>query len=173
MLEMRLEVQKAQNGDLDAFVRLLRRLESRMYGLAKSIVKRDEDCADAIQETLLKAYKSLNTLKNPEYFTTWIFRILINECSQLLRNRKRAIVMDKLPEPKDVLTSYGRDHQRLDIQEAVDRLDDAPRLVIHLFYYQDLTIKQISDILEISESAVRSRLHRAREMLAGSLLATD
>lgn len=166
MLDMVVEVKKAQEGDLDTFVKLISQLESRLYGLAKSIVKRDEDCADAIQETLLKAYKSLNTLKKPEFFNTWIIRILINECNQVLRFRKRTIVMGELPETNYPLTAHGADHQTSDLQEAVDRLNDTLRLVVHLFYYQDLSVKQIAEILEISEGAVRARLHRARGVLA-------
>ncbi len=166
MLDMVVDVKKAQEGDLDTFVKLIRQLESRLYGLAKSIVKRDEDCADAIQETLLKAYKSLNTLKKHEFFNTWIIRILINECNQVLRLRKRTIVMGELPETNYPIAAHGADHQTSDLQEAVDRLNDTLRLVVHLFYYQDLSVKQIAEILEISEGAVRARLHRARGVLA-------
>ena len=64
MRELEHEVKRAQRGDREAFIRLFRRLEPELYGLAKSILKRDEDCADAFQETTLKAYKSLSTLQN-------------------------------------------------------------------------------------------------------------
>ncbi len=166
MWTMELEVKKAQRGDLDAFVRIIRELEPRLYSLAKSILRRDEDCADAMQEATLKAYKSLTSLKKPEFFKTWIIRILINECNQLLRNRQRTVVMDELPEASGEAGAYYQDYQKIDLEEAVNRLDENLRIVIHLFYYQDLPIKQISEVLGISEGAVRARLHRARGILA-------
>lgn len=166
MRTMELEVKKAQRGDLDAFVRLIRNLEPQLYGLARSILRRDEDCADAMQEATLKAYKSLTSLRKPEFFKTWIIRILINECNQLLRNRKRTMVMDEVPEASHPATSYYGDYQKIDLEEAVNRLDETLRIVIHLFYYQDLPIRQISEVLGISEGAVRARLHRARGILA-------
>ncbi|WP_212979560.1 sigma-70 family RNA polymerase sigma factor [Paenibacillus azoreducens] len=163
---MEMEVKKAQQGDLDAFVRLMRNLESQLYGLAKSILRHDEDCADAMQETMLKAYKSLTSLRKPEFFKTWMIRILINECNQLLRNRKRTVVMNELPEASNPATSYYGDYQKIDLEEAVNSLDETLRIVIHLFYYQDLPIKQISEVLNISKGAVKGRLHRARGILA-------
>lgn len=166
--DMELEVKRAQRGDREAFIQLFRRLEPELYSLAKSIVGRDEDCADAFQETTLKAYKSLSTLRKPKYFKTWVIRILINECNQLLRMRKRTVVMAELPEVAETDRSapYYEDSRKLDLREAVENLDETLRIVIHLFYYQDLPVKQIASVLDISEGAVRARLHRARGILA-------
>lgn len=165
MQNMALEVKRAQQGDREAFIRLLRRLESELYGLAKSIVRRDEDCADAIQETTLKAYKALSTLQKPQFFKTWLIRILINECNTLLRGRQRTVVMAELPETS-AAADYYADSRKFDLREAVDQLEDTLRVAIHLFYFQDLSIKQIAAVLDISEGAVKARLHRARGILA-------
>ncbi|HAG00377.1 MAG TPA: RNA polymerase [Paenibacillus lactis] len=162
---MESEVKRAQRGDREAFIRLFRQLEPELYCLAKTIVRRDEDCADVFQETTLKAYKALSTLQQPKYFKTWVIRILINECNQLLRSRERTVAMAEVPETASSADYYGDSH-KLDLREAVDHLDESLRIVIHLFYFQDLPIKQISSILEISEGAVRARLHRARGILA-------
>ncbi|MGZ7440251.1 sigma-70 family RNA polymerase sigma factor [Paenibacillus sp. TH7-28] len=166
--DMVLEVRRAQRGDREAFIRLFRKLEPELYGLAKSIVRRDEDCADAFQETTLKAYKSLSTLRQPKYFKTWVIRILINECNQLLRMRSRTVVMAELPEPAGEARFTGEyeENRKQDLREAVENLDETLRIVIHLFYYQDLPIKEVAGVLEISEGAVRARLHRARGILA-------
>ena len=165
---MEQEVKRAQQGDREAFIQLFRKLEPELYRLAKSIVGRDEDCADALQETTLKAYKGIVGLRKTAYFKTWLIRILINECNQVLRMRKRTIVMAELPEQmrtgskeEDVVNS-----RQLDLREAVENLDESLRLVVHLFYYQDLPIKQIASVLELSEGAVKARLHRARGVLA-------
>ncbi|MGG4552511.1 sigma-70 family RNA polymerase sigma factor [Paenibacillus humicus] len=163
-----LDVKRAQQGDREAFIRLFRMLEPQLYSLAKSIVRRDEDCADAFQETTLKAYKGLATLQQPKYFKTWVIRILLNECKQLLRLRSKTVVMAELPEAEPPF-HYYEDSSKLDLHEAVDHLDESLRIVIHLFYFQDLSIKQISSVLDISEGAVRTRLHRARGILADEI----
>ncbi|OAB36975.1 RNA polymerase [Paenibacillus macquariensis subsp. defensor] len=161
---MELEVKKAQHGDKEAFIRLFRSIELELYGLAKSIVKRDEDCADVFQETTLKAYKALITLKEPKFFKTWVIRILINECNQLLRKQELTVA-----DPQEVSylpPRYFENYDKVDLQGAVDHLDASLRVVITLFYYQDMPIKQISSVLDISEGAVKTRLHRARGILA-------
>lgn len=159
------EVKRAQKGDREAFIRLFRKLEKELYCLAKSIVKTDEDCADVFQETTFKVYKSLSTLKKPNYFKTWVFRILINECNQLLRMRKRTVVMAEVPEEAPLSKPYYNRND-VDLQEAIENLDKNLRIVISLFYYQDLSIKQIADVLDISQGAVKTRLNRARGLLA-------
>lgn len=98
MLENELDIKKAQKGDHEAFSRLFRQLESQLYRLAKTILLKDEDCADALQETTLKVYKGLTNLKQPKFFKTWVIRILINECNQLLRMRERTIAVAEIPE---------------------------------------------------------------------------
>lgn len=164
-MRQELEVKRAQLGDQEAFIRIFKKLEPELYSLAKSIVQRNEDCADAIQETTLKAYKALPTLRKPKYFKTWVIRILINECNQILRARSRTIVMAEPPEPKPT-SDPVKGNRTMELQAAIDELDDTLRIVIQLFYFQDLSIKQIASVLDISEGAVKARLFRARGSLA-------
>ncbi|WHY19415.1 sigma-70 family RNA polymerase sigma factor [Paenibacillus sp. G2S3] len=166
MLENELDIKKAQKGDHEAFTRLFRQLESQLYRLAKTILLKDEDCADALQETTLKVYKGLANLKQPKFFKTWVIRILINECNQLLRMRERTIAVAEIPEePVDSYVHF-EDSGNVDLQSFINQLDESLRLAIVLFYYDDLSIKQIADVLDISEGAVRARLHRARRLLS-------
>ncbi|MDH6372657.1 RNA polymerase sigma factor (sigma-70 family) [Paenibacillus sp. PastF-3] len=166
MLENELDIKKAQKGDHEAFTRLFRQLESQLYRLAKTILLKDEDCADALQETTLKVYKGLTNLKQPKFFKTWVIRILINECNQLLRMRERTIAVAEIPEePVDSYVHF-EDSGNVDLQSFINQLDESLRLAIVLFYYDDLSIKQIADVLDISEGAVRARLHRARRLLS-------
>lgn len=166
MLENELDIKKAQKGDHEAFTRLFRQLESQLYRLAKTILLKDEDCADALQETTLKVYKGLANLKQPKFFKTWVIRILINECNQLLRMRERTIAVAEFPEePVDSYVHFG-DSGNVDLQSFINQLDESLRLAIVLFYYDDLSIKQIADVVDISEGAVRARLHRARRLLS-------
>ncbi|WP_249930653.1 sigma-70 family RNA polymerase sigma factor, partial [Paenibacillus polymyxa] len=91
---------QARNGDRKAFVALMKHMESDMYGMARSILRSNEDCADAMQEAMLKAYKSLGELREPRYFKTWLLRILINECHLIIRKQKRVVpVAEFIKEP--------------------------------------------------------------------------
>lgn len=82
--------------------------------------------------------------------------------------RSRTVVMAELPEPAGAARFTGEyeENRKQDLREAVENLDETLRIVIHLFYYQDLPIKEVASVLEISEGAVRARLHRARGILA-------
>jgi RNA polymerase sigma-70 factor (ECF subfamily) len=152
----------AQGGDREAFIRLVKGVELNLYGVARSMVKRDEDCADAIQETILKAYQAIRTLREPVYFKSWIFRILINECNQILRGRKRTLPA----ESASGQASSGCEYENVDTKDAVGRLDEPLRMVVLLYYFEDMPLKQIAELLGVSEGTVKSRLHRARLMLA-------
>ncbi|TVY03195.1 sigma-70 family RNA polymerase sigma factor [Cohnella terricola] len=155
------EVMRARQGDREAFTRLMRQLESPMYAVAKQILQRDEDCADAMQETVLTAYKSVHALRDPAYFRTWMIRILINECRRLLKQRKKQIPLPNLSDKHS--TSGG--YEGMELREAIDSLDLPMRLVIVLHYMNDLPIKEVARTLDISEGTVKSRLYRAREKL--------
>jgi len=156
------EVKSAQQGNKDAFIALIKKMEVRMYNIARAIVKKDEDCADAMQETILKAYKSLPTLRNPAYFKTWICRILINECNTLLRKKSKTVSM---ADPPEAVFFPKASDEHMDLREAVYRLEEAQRTIVILHYFQDMPIRQIADILELSESTVKTRLYRARMRL--------
>ncbi|MEK4286884.1 sigma-70 family RNA polymerase sigma factor [Paenibacillus sp. FSL R5-0876] len=157
-------VVKAKAGDPEAFVQLMQEIELPLYRTARSIVNKEEDCADALQETMLKAFKNIHTLREPAFFKTWIFRILINECNKMLKNNSRALPYGELPE----VPSTSKDYEKIELWDAVQHLEENLRIVIHLHYLQDMPIRQISDILEISTVAVKTRLHRARKKLKHS-----
>lgn len=161
-MDIKSEVKKARKGDHDAFIRLVLSMKTKMYGLAFSILRNNEDCADAIQETILKSYKSMHTLKKPEYFQTWMFRILINECNQLLRNKSKTVTIANL----ELMAEHGNgDYEAVAIREAVEQLDEPLRLAVNLFYFQDLSMRDVGDVLGIKEGAVKGRLFRARQQL--------
>ncbi|PWW07252.1 RNA polymerase sigma-70 factor (ECF subfamily) [Paenibacillus cellulosilyticus] len=156
---------KAAAGDADAFIELIRQLESSLHFMAKSILSKDEDVADALQETILKAYKAIPSLREPKYFKTWIFRILINECHNLIAKCADSVAYADVP----TIPSSSDDYEKVDLREAVDRLDEPQRIVVILHYLEDLPLRQVAKVLDISESAVKMRLSRARDTLYQAL----
>lgn len=154
-------VVKAKAGDPEAFMQLMQEVELPLYRTARSIVNKDEDCADALQETMLKAFKSIHTLREPAFFKTWIFRILINECNKMAKNNSRVLPYGELPD----VPSPSKDYEKIELWDTVQQLEENLRIVIILHYLHDMPISQISDILDISTVAVKTRLHRARKKL--------
>ena len=152
--------EKAKRKDPEAFEILMRDELSGMYRVAHSILKNDEDVADAIQDTMLKCWEKIGTVKKFSFFRTWLIRVLINNCNDILRKRKPTVSFDEVPEVPTV-DDYFTDSWK----EIVRRLDEKYRLVIELFYVEELPTREIAKILKISDASVRSRLSRGRKQL--------
>lgn len=155
-------VRRAQKGNHDAFVRLVKEYESTMYRVAGAFLRSDSECADAMQETVIKAYKSIRNLREPIYFKTWLLQILTNECRKIYNQRKGIIPVAELSEE-----SYHPDPSgKLVVTDALQELDQELRVVITLYYLEDLPVKEVARLLDTPEGTVKSRLARAREKLA-------
>lgn len=155
-------VKKAQKGSKDAFVKLIKQNERSLYRISKSFLKSDVDCADAIQETILKAYQAVKGLNEASYFYTWLVRILINECKRILDQRKKVIPVFEFK----AITETKSNEQQLDLQDMLESLEEDLRIIVTLFYQEDLPVKEIALLLNIPEGTVKSRLSRARAKLA-------
>lgn len=137
--------------------------ERHMYVTARSILSEDEDCADAIQETIVKAFSKMNSLKQDAYAKTWLIRILINECYNVLRQKSRQIPMDVEGEMAAKAAAEPQDYS--DLYRAVSQLQEDLRMPVVLYYGEDFSVREIAQVLEISEGAVQKRLARARQKL--------
>lgn len=151
----------AQQGDKEAFVQLIKEMEHSLYKVSKAILLSDSECLDAVQETILIAYTSIHQLREPRYFKTWLTRILINECNKIRKNQQKIVNLQSYAEPS--ATEHRDDI--IDLNSAIAVLEPELRTVITLFYYEDLSIKEIGTILEIATGTVKSRLNRARTKL--------
>ena len=149
----------------DVFIKEVRDAEAMLYHISKSILKNDSDCGDAVQETILKAYEKLPTLKKEKYFRTWITRILINECKGILRKRKNVIPYE---EYMDNMRLTEEDRYR-HLYMALMELPEDLRILVTLYYLEGFSQKEISEALDIPEGTIKSRLSRAREFLKAQL----
>lgn len=140
-----------------------------MFHLAFSVLRREQDCADAVQEAVFKAYAGRDTLKKQAYFKTWIMRILLNECYSLLRRQKRLVPMEEqMLEGQVQLDDYVREDY-LDLYKAIDALKEKDRICVLLYYIEDYSVRQIAQIMRMPEGTVKSRLRRARIQLKDML----
>lgn len=162
-------IKRAKKGDIEAFVNLMEMNKTSMYKAAKSILNNDEDIADAIQETILSCYKNIEKLKEIKYFKTWMTRILINKCNDVIRANKNIIYIDQEKEE-----GYSENiDQSLSLRECFDRLKPDYKVVMTMYYDQGFNLKEISEILDMNESTVRTRMARARECLRKHYLRMD
>ena len=141
--------------------------ERQLYSTAKTILFSDQDCADAIQETIVKAFSKIDTLKNDKYARTWLIRILINECYNLVRKSSKFILFEDLEDRLEMESEKSKDYSEL--YAAVNSLKEELRLPVILYYIEDFSVREIAQILEISEGAVQKRLARARGKLRQEL----
>ena len=94
-------VKRSISGDADAFLELMEKNSLAMYKVARGILDNDEDAADAMQDTILTCFEKIHTLKNPEYFKTWMIRILINECNKIYAQNNIKEAAEELKEAVD------------------------------------------------------------------------
>lgn len=136
----------------------------QFYRLAYTYVKNADDAQDIVQESILKAMTSLDSLNNPQYLKTWFCRIVVNTALDFLRKQNKFSFSDE-----DVLEdcSYEeRDNtQTLDLHAALEQLSPNSRSVIVLRYFEDLKLEEIGDVLDINVSTVKTRLYTALKRL--------
>ena len=138
-----------------------------LFRLASSILRNDADAEDAVQETLITAYKKLDTLRDRRKFKPWIMQILVNTARQTFRKQKNLVPLDSVselpagdnPDPDNTLSLWP----------AVQALSDDLRTVTVLFYYDDLSVREISRVTGVKPGAIKTRLSRARQKLRDTL----
>lgn len=154
-MEIDMLVEVAKRGDKKAFERIVQKYHNELYYTALGIVKSSWDALDICQETFLKAFSSLDTLKDVSKFRAWINRILINKCNDNFRRNKRVIVVDFIENE-----GFAEDtkEENIDLLKALYSLKEESRIILTLRYFQDLPIKEIAAIVDIPEGTVKSRL---------------
>lgn len=142
--------------------------QDRMYRIAFNMLRNEEDAKDVLQDTLLRAYSSLESLKNPEKFRPWIMQILVNCARDACRKRSRTASI-QLEEYTDFLLCKENENEpTLDsmwLQEGIRQLDDKSRMILLLYYFEEIEIRDISQIMGMTVSAVKVRLSRTRQKL--------
>src|SRR6516162_11404649 len=176
-------VRRAQKDDKQAFEELIRRHQNRVFAVAGGILRRREDVEDISQQVFVKAYFSLKKFDQRAAFSTWLYKITVNECWDLLRKKKvRPLVYESelseeqatmylATEPK---SDQGPDvRERLEVQQQLERwldcLDERDRTMLTLKEVQGFTVEEIAEILGINGNTVKVRLFRARQKIAATI----
>jgi len=152
-------VEAAQGGDNEAFIELIQRYEKVLYNTARRWIHNEEDIADIMQETILKAYEKIGSLREAQYFNTWICKILINECNQYFRKEHKVLDFEALP------TTHEMDTSKLELEELLKDLPAKYKVPLVLFYQSGYSLQELSEMLQVPLGTVKSRIHRAKQML--------
>ncbi|MBW2269684.1 MAG: sigma-70 family RNA polymerase sigma factor [Deltaproteobacteria bacterium] len=182
-------VQRAREGDHDAFRVLVERYQGRAYGLALRVLRDEDDARDAVQDAFLKAYGALDRFQGRASFYTWLYRIVMNQCLDRKRRDKSdrevewndeaastqlpavgALAGGGAPVAQDEVVERGE--LRAAIAEAIAELPEDARRTIELREIDGLTYREISEALGIPKGTVMSRLHYARRKLQEALAST-
>ena len=161
-LKVKSLLSKAKKGNDQAFIELLQGEKLKLYKMAYIYMKNENDALDVVQETITRAYANIHTVKEEQYFATWLMRILINTALEMLRKNEKIVpLLEQQPEHEQSLTN----DEKLDLLQAIEQLDEKYKTVILLRYYRDLQIKEIADLLGCPEGTVKTNVHRGIQQL--------
>ena len=172
-------VNQAKKNDQSAITKLYELTNQNAYFVAISMMKNEDDTFDVLQNAYIKAFNKLDTLESPEKFQSWLNQIVSNECKMMLRKHKDFVFSefetedgydfgdmvenDNIEFNPDSNIEYEETKQAM--KEILHKLPDEQRLVVLMFYFQEMTIKEIAETLDCSENTVKSRLNYAKKKI--------
>ncbi|MFC6333429.1 RNA polymerase sigma factor [Paenibacillus septentrionalis] len=155
----------------EALTALILQEKEHFYRLAYSYVKNQQDALDVVQDSIHKALRSVHRLDDASNMRNWYIRIVINTAIDRLRKQKRELLLDQSM-LEGVMPSSQDSYANIDLQQVLHKLSAKYRIVIILKYFEDLTLRDIAEVLGISENTVKTRLYRALDLLRGMMKET-
>jgi len=151
-------VNKIKKGQLQFLVQWIDGNKDKLYKISWSYLYNHADIEDVFQDTLIKVYENINTLKNPNYFESWYISILINECRKKLRHRKKEVLKESIDYDEYYIDGYN-------FFQELNSIDEIYKEAIVLKYISGYTQEEIANILDIPLGTVKSRIYRGLKML--------
>lgn len=150
---------QAINGNEAAQLQLLNLYKKPMYRIAYSYMQNEHDANDALQEMTYQCLKNIHKVQTPQYFKTWLVRIVINTCLMMKRQQKRIVVTNDLLEKSQHMVEL------FELNDVISQLPMEQQELIHLKYFKDLKNSDIATLQNIPEGTVKSRLHKTLKKL--------
>ena len=152
-------VKKAQKGNKEAFTELIYEMRHDLYKIARCRLSCEDDIEDAVQETMIEAFKNIKKLKKEESYKKWVIKILVNKCNRIYnKNKNRNVSFENL------------ELDNWDFYLILKDLKYDERISLTLFYLEDYSIKEISKILKTNENTIKTRLKRGKEKIKNKFL---
>ncbi len=178
-------IRRAQAGDPEALTHLVLSQQQYIYSIAMSVLKNPDDAADLTQEAFIRLFRALPQYNGESRFTTWLYRLVVNLGRDELRRRGRQAPLASVPESDedfDAINTVADDDRwsdpevaldslelRQEVRRALDQLEEHYRLVLTLYYFEDMKYTDIAEILDLPLNTVKSHIRRGKERLAAIL----
>ena len=163
-------VEQAQRGDREAFQALAFAVSDRLFGAAHRILRDFDAAGDALQMALVRIWRDLPSLRDPDRFEAWAHRALVRSCHDQLRRERRSATPLRILETDSVAEDpSGAVTNREEVERAFRRLNADQRAVIVLQYYRELSLPEIAELLQVPLGTVRSRAHYAKRVLRAAI----
>lgn len=181
-------IRQAQAGNPDALSQLIAEQQHYVYSIAMSVLKNPEDAADLTQEAFIRLFRTIRQYQGESRFTTWLYRMVVNLGRDELRRRGRQVAVftpdddqeqdpitmiadnDRWSDPQQALDSL---EMRLQVRKALDQLEEHYRVVLTLYYFDDMKYADIAEILDVPLNTVKSHIRRGKDRLADLLVAQE
>lgn len=163
-------INKAIKGDDKAFEQLIDINKEKLYRMAYIYIKNEASALDIVSDTVYKAYMSIDKLINPNFFSTWLIKILINTAADYIKSKEKVEYISNYEKIEtndfDIEDSIEINiSSKIDLYNAIDLLEPEYKNIIILKYFQDMTISQIAKVLDRPEGTIKSYIHRALKKL--------
>lgn len=158
-------VKKARRGNDEAFLILFQQYEAQIYRMAYMYVKDENDALDIVQETAYRSFKGIRSLKEPQYFKTWLLRIAIHSALDFLRKKEKVTGFE--PIEADYIEGNFEDELllKINLQDLINRLNEGEKTIVLLKYEEDLTFQEIANLLNMPLGSVKTILYQALKKL--------
>lgn len=167
-------IEAIQNGDTKAYTQLVNRYKDLVYTLAIRMLKHREEAEEVAQDTFIKVFKSLDKFKGDSKFSTWIYKVTYNTCLDRIKKNKKhyndvaidEFIFNKLDSIDNALDTMITEEKRVLIKNCINKLPEDSSALLTLFYFEELSLEEISKIINIEANTVKVKLFRARKKLA-------
>jgi RNA polymerase sigma-70 factor, ECF subfamily len=158
-------VEKAKSGDEEAFIELIDLNKKPLYYTLKKYLENDEDIADISQNSILKAFKYIKSLKDSSKFKSWFLCIAMNEAKLFIKSRTDTVPIEE----SDESLSHEENYERVEMKDIIERLESDLKDITDMHYMKDISVKDISKVLNMPVGTVKYKLHQARKQLSQML----
>ena len=159
------KIRKAMQQDKAAFSELIQENAADMYRIARAILENDEDTADAIQDAILSSWLHIHQLRDEKYFRTWLIRILIHKCYDIIKKAHSTSALQEYQE----FTYMENGYEKVEWKIFLESMPEIYRTPLLLYYMEGFKVREIAQILDLNENTVKTRISAGRKKLKTSL----
>lgn len=169
----KLYIQKVLKGNTNAFAFLVEKYKTLVFSLSVKMIKNKEEAEEVAQDTFIKAYKNLAKFEGNSKFSTWLYKIAYRNCLDAIKKNSvrynfiaiNEITINQIEATEAILDTIEKKERSILISNCLEKLPEEERTILWLFYFKELSLKEIIEITTLSESNVKVKLHRARKQL--------